>query len=180
MPQLVPSYLAKLSRTEKHLVDLEAAIKAFGGSTAETRPYTVRKRVEGKREVHRLHFTRSADNTEVPLIFADAIYNLRSSLDHLAGALVPSKDRRSVMFPILWRGVENPFVEREDEQRRKDRERWQSIAKRVQPGALTYLKRLQPPDERPSEETPHGTASASSTDSRTQTATRSCQCLPMA
>ena len=158
MSAVVPSYLAKLSRAEKHLVDLKAAIDEFAGSTPDTRPYTVRRNIEGKqkREVHRLHFTRSIDNTEVPMIFADALYNLRSSLDHLAGALVPARDRRSVMFPILWRGVEHPAVEGENNQRRKDRERWQTIAKRVHSGALTYLKRLQPPDESPNEETPHG------------------------
>ena len=155
---IVPSFVAKLNRAEKHLVELKAAIDAFGGSSADTRPYTVSTRIEGKkkREIHRLHFTRSIENTEVPLIFADAIYSLRSSLDHLAAALVPAKDRRSVMFPIMWRGVWEPLVEGENEQRRKDRERWQSIARRVEPGAATFLKRLQPPDEAPNEETPHG------------------------
>lgn len=158
MGALVPSYIAKLGRAEKHLLDLEAAIETFGGSSADTRPYTVRKRIEGKkkREVHRLHFTRSIENTEVPMIAADAIYNLRCSLDHLTAALVPAKDRRSVMFPIMWRGVWEPFVEGENEQRRKDRERWRSIANRVEPGAATYLRRLQPPDEAGNEATPHG------------------------
>jgi hypothetical protein len=158
VPPVVPSYIAKLSRAEKHLVDLKAAIEVFGGDSVATRPYTVSTRIEGKkqREVHRLLFTRSIANTEVPLIFADAVYNLRSGLDHLAGALVPAKDRRSVMFPIFWRGVWEPEIEGENEQRQKDRQRWNSIARRVQPGAAAFLKRLQPPDDAGNEEAPHG------------------------
>jgi hypothetical protein len=157
MTAIVPSFIAKLNRSEAHLVNLKDAIDSYGGTTPDTRPYTVRKRVEGKKKrvVYRLHFTRSIDNTDVPLIAADAIYNLRSSLDHLAGALVPAKDRRSVMFPILWRGVAEPSIEGENDQRRKDRERWLTIAHRVRPEAATFLKRLQPPDETPKEETPH-------------------------
>jgi len=157
MAEIVPSFVGKLDRAETHLVELKAAIERYGGTDPGTRPYTVRKRVESKRkgEVHRLHFTRSVENTDVPYIAADALYNLRASLDHLMAAMVPAKDRDSVMFPIFWRGVERPFIERENEQRRKDRERWLSIARRTQTGAVAFLKRLQPPDDAPNKQTPH-------------------------
>lgn len=161
MAAIVPSFVAKLNRAEQHLIDLKAAIKEYGGSDTDpaTRPYTVRARVESKRKrrtVHRLHFTRAVENTDVPLIAADAIYNLRSSLEHLMAALVPAKDRDSVTFPIIWRGVWEPLVEGENAKRRKDREKWQTITRRVRHvDAVTFLKRLQPPDEARDEETPH-------------------------
>jgi hypothetical protein len=77
--RIVPSYIAKLDRAERHLADLTAAIERYGGTDKATRPYTVRARSTG--------FTSpgSSVNTGVPLIVADAIYNLRSSLDHLMG-----------------------------------------------------------------------------------------------
>jgi hypothetical protein len=149
MSTVVPSCIAKLGRAEKHLVELEEAIDIYGGSTPDTRPYSVGKRVEGKKkpEVYRLHFTRSPTNTDIPLIAADVIYNLRSSLEHLLASMAPAKDRDSLMFPIFWRGVWEPFVEGENKQRRKDRERWAAIDRALPSSAVAHLKRLQPPDD---------------------------------
>lgn len=151
MTAIVPSFVAKLDRAEKHIADLNEAIERYGGTheDAASRPYTVRARVEGKKKgkVHRLHFTRHPTNTDIPLIAADAIYNLRSSLEHLAASMAPSKDRDSVTFPIFWRGVWDPFVEGENKQRRKDRQRWQTIERALPEDAVAYLKRLQPPDD---------------------------------
>ena len=155
---IAPSFVTKLDRAEKHLIDLEAAIEEFSGTSPATRPYTVRTRIEGKkkREVHRLYFTRSAENTDIPLIAADAIYNMRSSLEHLMCSLVASKDRDSVTFPVFWRGVWNDFVEGENAQRRKDRQRWQTIVNAVPEEVLARLKRLQPPDDPVDNQTAHG------------------------
>jgi hypothetical protein len=155
---IVPSFVAKLNRAEKHLIDLQAALEQYGGTDARTRPYTVRKRIEGKakREVHRLHFTRGVGNTDIPLIAADAIYNLRSSLEHLMASIVASKDRDSVTFPVFWRSVWEAAIPGENAQRGKDRQRWSTIAKALPVEAVTFLKRLQPPDEAGNKQTPHG------------------------
>jgi hypothetical protein len=141
---IVPSYVAKVARAKKHLIDLQAAIDLFAGS----HPYTVRERIEGKkkRKVWRLTFTADPANTDIPLIAADAIYNLRSSLDHLMSSLVPRNQRSSAMFPVYFEGVWEPFRPGENEQRRKDRARWASDTKALSEPALAILKNLQPAD----------------------------------
>ena len=155
---ITPSFLAKLERAEHHLAELRGAIEIYRGTDKKSRPYTVQKRIEGKRasEVWRLHFTQSASNTNIPIIAADAIYNLRSGLDHLMSAMVPPKKRGSVMFPIFWRTVWRADVDGENEQRRKDRERWRSDVETLPDPAVEYLKRLQPPDDDQHAQTPDG------------------------
>jgi hypothetical protein len=142
---IVPSFVAKIARAKKHLVDLETAVDAY----AARKPYTVAETLQGKRKrkVRRLAFTADPANTDIPIIAADAIYNLRSSLDHLMAMLVPASRRRSVMFPVFWEGVWEPGVPGENEQRRKDRNRWNSCVKTLPNAAVAFLKTLQPPDD---------------------------------
>jgi hypothetical protein len=156
MPSIVPSYIAKLDRAQHHLDELKEAINAFGGSGTEaaSRPYTITRSRESRRMVDRLEFTRSVVNTDIPLIAADAIYNLRSGLDHLMTALSPAG--RNPIFPIFFRGVADPPVDGENDQRIKLRERWVSDTAHVAPHAVELLKRLQPPDEPTHAESPHG------------------------
>lgn len=158
MDVVVPSFLAKIGRAEKHLVELKDSIERYGGSDADSRPYAVRTRIEGKkkRKVHRLHFTRSPANTDIPVIAADAIYNLRSSLEHLMAAMAPAKGRDSLTFPIFWQGVWEPLVEGENERRRKARHQWRAIDRAIPSDAVAYLKRLQPPDDAGEGEVTHG------------------------
>jgi hypothetical protein len=155
MASIVPSYISKLDRAEHHLLELKQAIEAFGGDGTDptSRPYTITKAREGRRTVHRLTFTRSVVNTDVPLIAADAIYNLRSSLDHLMTALSPAG--RNPIFPIFFRGVAVPPVDCENDQRIKLRERWTSDTAHLAPRAVEFLKQLQPPDEPTNSESPH-------------------------
>jgi hypothetical protein len=138
-----PSYDLKADRAEKHLVDLEEAIAAYAASD----PYEIAVRSEGKKKpnVHRLHFTRQPDD-EVALIAGDFIQNIRSALDHLACCLVPSDERTSVMFPIFFQGVWEPAIKGENQQRLKDRMRWQTVTCHMPDEAVALLKRFQPPD----------------------------------
>src|SRR5215212_2557483 len=124
---IVPSYIAKVARAKKHLIDLQAAIDLFAGD----HPYTARERIEGKkqRKVWRLTFTGDPANTDIPVIAADAIYNLRSSLDHLMSSLVPSNQRSSAMFPVYFEGVWEPSPPGENKQRCKERACWASDTK---------------------------------------------------
>lgn len=145
MTAIVPSYIAKVGRAKQHLIELEAAIDRY----TNTKPYTVRKRIEGKKKakVWRLAFTSDPADTDIPIIAADVIYNLRSSLDHLMSALVVKKDRSSAIFPIYFQGVWETPPPGEDEQRKKLRARWASDTKSVRGEALAFLKRAQPPDD---------------------------------
>lgn len=150
---LVPSFIAKLSRAEKHLADLQVAIHEYGAGPPH--PYAVRKRIEREREVYRLEFSRSPANTDIPLIATDAIYNMRSSLEHLIAALAAAKDRDRLTFPIYWRGVWDPDIEGENRRRRKARHVWRAIEAALAPEAVTHLKRLQPPDDAGDDEEDH-------------------------
>lgn len=142
MTAVVPSFIAKVTRAEKHIADLESEIAAY----AARKPYTVRARVEGKKKVHRLEFTSDPANTDIALVAADAIHNLRFALDHLMAALVPNKQRRSVMFPVYFQGVWEPAQPGDDPERIKSRDRWASDTANVKPTAVAILKELQPAD----------------------------------
>jgi hypothetical protein len=145
MTAIVPSYIAKVSRAKKHLVELEEAIERY----SNTKPYTVRQGVEGKKKtkVWRLVFTSNPADTDIPIIAADVIYNLRSSLDHLMSALVAKKDRNSAIFPIFFQGVWEAAKPGEDPQRLKVRERWTSDTATMRPEAVAFLKKAQPLDD---------------------------------
>lgn len=153
----MPSFLGKLERADKHLEYLKAAIDDYAGIDQSDRPYLAAKTVEGKQKLDtfRVQFVRQVANTTVPFIAADAIYNMRSALEHLMAAMVSAKKRDSVTFPIFWRGVWLPDVPGDNTQRIKDRRRWTTIAGELPDGAIAYLKRLQPPDEAPHAQTPH-------------------------
>ncbi len=144
----IPSYVAKIARAKEHLIDLQAAVNDY----ADTHPYAVSERIEGKknpRKVRRLAFTASPADTPIPIIAADVIYNLRSSLDHLMSALVAPKDRGSAMFPIFFQGVWEAIVPGENQQRIKERTRWASDIKTLPDDAIAVLKGLQPADTAP-------------------------------
>src|SRR4051812_19688648 len=119
---VIPSYIAKLARAKKHLGDLEEEVRRFG----DTHPYEVREAVVAAdgRKVRRITFTGSPANTDIPLIAADAIYNLRSALDHLMSALVTSKHRSSAVFPVYFAGVWEEAASGENVRRAKQRRRW--------------------------------------------------------
>ncbi len=82
--------------------------------------------------------------SDVPLISGDFIYNVRSALDHLAAALNPPSRKRSVYFPIFWKGVWEPHVEGEDQGKANDRRKWTSSTRTMASQAVEILKRLQP------------------------------------
>ena len=108
-------------------------------------PYRARPRMEGKRKVYRLEYTRQPDD-ELAVIAGDFVYNIRSALDHLAASMVPSKNRYSVAFPIFWQGVWENSIEGENEQRVKDRARWVSCTREMPDEAVAILKDCQPPE----------------------------------
>lgn len=137
----LPSYDLKVDRAEKHLIDLELEIRRY----VRLHPYQVGVRMENERKIYRLEFTRQPD-PELALIAGDFLYNIRAALDHLAKSLVPSNNRGSVYFPVLWQGVWEESTEGDDKQRRKDRAKWKTYTERMPDEAVAILKREQPPD----------------------------------
>src|SRR5437588_200384 len=95
-----PSFLAKLNRATKHIEDLDAAIDVF----FKTDPYVIRADTNPDRAERSYKLVRHTDiPNEIVMICADALYNMRSALDHLACRLVESNGNvptTRTAFPI--------------------------------------------------------------------------------
>jgi hypothetical protein len=139
------SFMAKVARARRHLRDLEAELERW----LRANPYAVSEQPEGrkKRKPRRLVFTSELAATEVPIIAADAIYDLRSSLDHLMNALVARRDRGSVVFPVYFQGVWDAIVPGESPERIRQRLRWAHDVRTLPAAAVAILRELQPPED---------------------------------
>jgi hypothetical protein len=140
------SFDRKLDRAEHHLVDLKDRIARF----LDDEPCTVRSGVEKQKKrdvtVHRVQY--KPIDPQIELIAGDFLYNARTALDYLAGALVPPRERSHVMFPMLAEPVwEIPFAEGENLERTKARERWTVVTRRMHPHAVALLQQMQPLDD---------------------------------
>jgi hypothetical protein len=83
LPSILESARVKIERASKHIVDLEAAIAKF----FERRPYSVVAYIDAdRRATYCLKHIEPIDLC-IPAIAGDAIQNLRTALDYLAGAL---------------------------------------------------------------------------------------------
>jgi hypothetical protein len=148
-----PSFVRKIDWAEHHLVKLERHVDAF----RESHPYTVTRRIEGKdqKTVWRLEFN-DVLSEEVPLILGDVLYNMRTSLEHLAAALVRPSHRSHMMFPIFTEPIwEIPWVEGENEERTKRRNQWGTITRFMRPEAVAILKAAQPVEPAPDPRAKH-------------------------
>jgi hypothetical protein len=137
MSDLVPSYLRKIARAEKHLNDLKPIIASY----VESQPYVLER--DDNSSPYRIHMTSGVPR-DIPLISGDFIYNIRSALDHLAAALNPPSRRRSVYFPIFWSGVWDEPVEGEETKKTEDRQKWLTSTREMAPRAVEIIKRQQP------------------------------------
>lgn len=129
----------KISRAKKHLAELDAAVARY----RDSHPYEAY--LAGKRKpVWRMRFTSSPANTQIPIIAADLVYNLRSGLDHLAAALVPASFASHVAFPIFQPGIWEPPADGENKELTDARGRWNTYTRKMPPEAVAILRALQP------------------------------------
>jgi hypothetical protein len=116
---------AKLERAEKHISDVDAAIRVF----FESRPYVIVAKQDQKTGDYVSYVESVRDvPVNVPLIAGDAIHNIRSALDHLAWQLVLSAGNtpgQSTSFPIFDTAAK---YETRSHRRAQAILRWQSIA----------------------------------------------------
>lgn len=96
------TYTAKLDRAKTHLQELESVTKAF----LATNPYREIAQADEQRPGEFvIHFIKNGDlPPQIPVIVGDALYGMRSALDHLAYSLALKhsfvvKDE-NCMFPI--------------------------------------------------------------------------------
>jgi hypothetical protein len=95
-----PSWWLKIDRAKRHFREFELEAKRY----SDRRPYRAER--VGYRKNNRQHWRYVLRITEQPPltlspILGDAFHNLRSALDHMAAALVPSERRSHSQFPIL-------------------------------------------------------------------------------
>ncbi len=142
MSLVVPSYTEKASWAEGHLKRLETLVQSF----VDSHPYAARHTVQQSQNQWHLVFTEAPDR-RIPLVAGDFLYNLRACLDHLACALVPSANRRSVSFPIIRQAIwDIPAEEGENEELTRTRERWNTCTGRMCEEAVAIVKAAQPTD----------------------------------
>jgi hypothetical protein len=141
------SWTLKVERAELHFQELRRELAAYAnGQRFEVLP------VDPLPECHlhggtcwdyELHMTRQPDPL-LAVIAGDVLFNLRSALDHIAVAMVPSKLRREASFPIevkpIWERKGRRFVVREPDCRR----RFRAATRGMPRGAVDLIERIQP------------------------------------
>jgi hypothetical protein len=141
------SWTLKVKRAEHHFQELRRELAAFSNDHRfEVIPVDPLPRCRehgGRCWDYQLHMTRQP-GPQLAVIAGDVLFNLRSALDHIAVAMVPSKFRREASFPIevmpIWVRDNRRFVIRDPEGRR----RFRSATKGMPTGAITIIERLQP------------------------------------
>ncbi|HLY68074.1 MAG TPA: hypothetical protein VKU60_21220, partial [Chloroflexota bacterium] len=102
---MADSWRLKLDRAEKHLKEFEVKV----GDYIKRYPY-VPERIKCNKKHHCwryvLRVTEQPD-PELAIALGDVIHNMRSALDHLATALVPTRRRYSASFPIILDNIED-------------------------------------------------------------------------
>src|SRR5207247_1091541 len=95
------------------------------GAYSDRNPYAIAEGVKYNRDGKILFFEFTEQpSDDIALIAGDFLYNVRASLDHIAGCIVPAKRRGRANYPVLWQGVWEPSVPGEDKQRTFDRKTW--------------------------------------------------------
>ncbi len=140
------SWRLKLDRAQEHLRDFQDELWRY----IDREPYEALLRQESKAKPGRLRaYLRVTEQppARLAILAGDAIHNTRSSLDHLAASIVPSKRRSKAFFPIV--GVPRPGKIRGEPtpRERQDLETWErfdSATKGMPEEAVTAITDLQP------------------------------------
>jgi hypothetical protein len=117
------SWILKVNRAEKHFVELGTEVTSYTGS----HPYRAVRSRQRKRDrnIWRYHLVMTEQpDPNLAVIIGDVIHNLRSALDHLAVATVPSARKSHARFPIelqdIWAKDEaGKYLIADDERRRR-------------------------------------------------------------
>jgi hypothetical protein len=142
MSGIVPSFILKASRAKEHFQEVQSLVTSY----AERHPYTMLKGPEEDGKCfHYLKFSEQPSD-EIAIAAGDVIHNVRSGLNHLATALVPSQYRKKVQFPIF---ITDPFdvdpgTQRSFGNRSRDRASWNRSTDGMPDGAIAFLKSVQP------------------------------------
>lgn len=136
------SWWIKLGRARLHLEDIESRVQEVVGPNPQQGRVTVEHTPKGWR--YRLSLSITEDEW-LPVIIGDFLFNVRSALDHLAVAHVPSRRKRDAQFPIftdnLWEQSSEESLGRE---RERSREKWSRYTCGMAPKVLEVVTLAQP------------------------------------
>ncbi len=140
---MVASWWLKVKRAEQHMVEIEREARDY----ANRHPYEfVRIRYpERERKVgYRVHITEQPDSM-IAVMIGDFVHNLRSALDHIVVASVPSERQKSASFPILYediwaKGTDGEYVVKD----KKRRENFETSVTGLDANARALVIRAQP------------------------------------
>ncbi len=142
---MTPSWRLKFGRAQKHIKEFETQIARY----AKRYPYRGDRVPSRDRRANPHLWTyvlriSQQPREEVALSYGDALHNLRSSLDHLAVALVPSDRKSHARFLCL---TDDPWRLRTDGEFVFDDEYRMSFEQAVRgmpPEAIAFILRMQP------------------------------------
>jgi hypothetical protein len=137
------SYWLKVQRAEQHF----AQLKELLAPNQKVRPYDVRESFDGKTNeyVYRA-FAAEQPDPWLAIVAGDFFNNIRSALDHVRAALVPTGRRRDGYFPIF----DEDFRERcaccgeQLERNRKTEDRWNAYSQGMPKEAIAFILDRQP------------------------------------
>jgi hypothetical protein len=137
------SWRLKVARAEKHLDEIKCEMLRY----SESHPYDVVPARQSKRKPNVRRFQLRLLKQPDPMlavVLGDFLYTLRSALDHIAGATVPSKFKYQTSFPIeskaIWKREGRKYIVRDPNARR----RFKSAIRGMPAGARAAIERAQP------------------------------------
>lgn len=136
----------KLKRAQHHLRDINAHVRALVGPNQQSGRVRV-ERTKNKRTPFVYYLDLDIPEDEMlPVLIGDYLFNLRSALDHIAVANVPSRRKSKASFPIFTADVWAPVPPKcmnAEEVARKQQE-WTSKITGMKPKVLAVIKSAQP------------------------------------
>lgn len=135
-----PSWRLKLHRAKEHLRTIGELIGYPPGR--QPCPVTEVLNADGKFE-YSISIPGAVDQM-VPIVAGDCLFNIRSALDHLVCALIPSEDKGPAQFPIF---TTDPLRTDSVTGAYRDtnaRSRWLSQTRGIPSGPLAIITELQP------------------------------------
>lgn len=137
------SWRLKLTRAHDHFEDVQRRIDALTCSPRR-RSFRVEKHRHRREWSYSVHCEVVVDQM-IPVIIGEFLYDVRSALDHIAVANVPSNRRSSAQFPIVC----DPIWEKDadglyDERYADSRKNWNTWTARMKSGVLAIIESAQP------------------------------------
>ena len=136
------SWRLKIGRAREHLAELDVLLRPFW----DRRDYLVteseNKHHKQRQWIYHLSCPAVVD-PKISLVLGDALFNLRSALDHIAVALVPRRRKFSASYPICLKDPEAVGANRTTAGEREFAA-WKTATMGMNASVLTIVRKSQP------------------------------------